>query len=205
MNKDKILHKIDHLSRAQKILLFSGAIGLSLLVYWFFFFQPQYDRIESLEKNIKQLQKKHSVYEKKVAKLPQLEKKYQSLEHEFIYAETLLPETSQGVENLLSAIEKLGNSLGVEFILFVPGTEKHHNFYATRSVTLRIQGPFHNLMHFFSKMSRLDRLVTLESAQFQPQKADNMSPAIIEANTKISVYRSLTQQEQQAKATKKKK
>lgn len=198
MTIDQLIQKLDRLSNVQKIIFFVGIICLTIFVYWFFFFNPQYKKIEPLGKDIRQLKQRLDTYRKKVVNLPELEKKYQSLQDEFAYAETLLPETSQGVERLLSSIEKLGNQLGIEFLLFVPGDERQHQFYATRSVNLRIQGPFHNLMHFFSKMSRLDRLVSLERIQLHPRKIKNQGQ-VIEASTKIAVYRSLTSEELQNK------
>lgn len=194
MTRDQLIQKLDRLSNVQKISLFVGIICLTICIYWFFFFKPQYESIKPLEKDIRHLEQKIDIYQKKVARLPELEKRYRSLQDEFAYAETLLPETSQGVERLLSSIERLGNQQGIEFLLFVPGKESQHEFYATRSVNLRIQGPFHNLMRFFSQMSRLNRLVSLERVQLHPRNSKDHNQ-VIEANTRISVYRSLTQEE----------
>jgi type IV pilus assembly protein PilO len=112
-----------------------------------------------------------------------------------IYAQSLLPETSADVENLLSAIEKLGNDAGIDFLLFTPGQVKKHDFYASRTVAVRFQGTFHNLMRFFDHLSRLDRLVTLESVQLRPVSKSQSQKISLQADCQLQIYKVLSEQE----------
>ncbi len=204
MKIETLFNKLDTLSPAKKILILVATVILLLGAYWYFFFQPSHARIQGLEKDISQLEQTVARFQAKVARLPKLEKKLESRKQELIYARTLLPDSTHAVENLLSQIEKLGKDVGVDFVLFSPGSEKMHEFYATRSVNLRLQGPFHNLMRFFSRISRLQRLVTLESLNLQPASAKNNDTIILSANSRISIYRALTEKELEAKKKKKK-
>lgn len=199
-----VFNKLDALSTAKKLLLLAGTVILLAGGYWYFYFQPTYTRIQGLEKDISQLEQTIARFRAKVAKLPELKKKLESRQQELVYARTLLPDSTHAVENLLSQIEKLGKDVGVDFVLFSPGGEKIHEFYATRSVNLRLKGPFHHLMRFFSRISRLQRLVTLESLNLQPASAKKNETIILSANSRISIYRALTEQEIEAKKKKKK-
>ncbi len=109
----------------------------------------------------------------------------------------LLPDSTVEIENLLANIETLGNDVGVEFLLFQPGQEVVADFYAKRRLTLKIMGYFPNLMLFFSHISNLNRLVTLDSVSFRPQRNQ-----MVTANCKLYIYRSLTEKELQARQKK---
>jgi type IV pilus assembly protein PilO len=204
MKIPEVFNKLDTLSTAKKILILALTVILLAGGYWYFHFQPAYTNIQGLEKDITQLEQTIARFRAKVAKLPELKQKLASRQQELVYARTLLPDSTHAVENLLSQIEKLGKDVGVDFVLFSPGREKVHDFYATRSVNLRLQGPFHHLMRFFSRISRLQRLVTLESLNLQPASAKKNDTIILSANSRISIYRALTEKELEARKKKKK-
>jgi type IV pilus assembly protein PilO len=204
MDREALVKKLETLSRAQKLLILVLTVALLGAAYWYFLFRPEYESMQRLKKDIAQLENTIRNYRHKVARLPELEKKLKAQQREFVYAKTLLPESSSDVEDLLSEIEKLGNDNGLEFLLFSPGKETMHDFYASRKVQLRLEGPFHNLMHFFSQISRLDRLVTLENLQLRPGKGRGPNDEIVlNSDSQISIYRTLTEAELAAKKKKK--
>lgn len=205
MDRQKLINKLESLSLPQKILIGAGSIILLTGIYFFFFFKPQYNKLNTLKKDIESLEKTIATYQKKISKLPTIKKHLNSKKQELIYAKTLLPETKHEVENLLSEIEKLGKDVGVEFLLFSPGQENKHKFYATRQVTLRLRGHFHNLMQFFSKITSLNRLVTLERLQLKPDNKQEKDQITLLADSHIAIYRALTQQELVAQKNKNKK
>ncbi|MFW6217050.1 MAG: type 4a pilus biogenesis protein PilO [Desulfohalobiaceae bacterium] len=199
MNKQALLQKIDSLNPGRKIFLLLVCRGLLLALYWFFFLKDSLQQVSSLQDEIDSLQQEISSYEEQVSQMPKLEQKLQSREKELIYAQRLLPESMHDVENLLAEIEELGKDVGVEFLLFEPGEEEVQDFYAMQLVNLRVQGPFHNLMQYFSRMSRLNRLVTLESLRLQPEGPQGEEQVELMAPARIAVYRALTQEELQAR------
>jgi len=203
MDRQAYIAKLESLSGKQKIAILLVTIVLVGGVYWYFLFNPKYKQVQSLEKDIKGLNDKIAELKKDLKELPELRAELKKRQKELVYAKTLLPESSKDVENLLSQIEKLGNSVGVEFLLFAPGQEKVEDFYASRAVKLRLQGPFHNLMTFFSKMSRLNRLVTLEDLQLKPGSRSGGSLQLL-ADSHISIYRTLSEKELKPKKSKKK-
>jgi type IV pilus assembly protein PilO len=194
MDRQAYIQKLESLSPKQKIAILLATILLVGGAYWYFSFNPKYKRVQALEKDISSLNQDIARLQNQLKKLPKLRAKLKEHKKELIYAKTLLPESSKDVENLLSQIEKLGNNVGVEFLLFAPGQERVHDFYASRSVKLRLNGPFHNLMTFFSEMSRLNRLVTLEDLQLKPNKKRDGSLLLL-ADSHISIYRTLSEKE----------
>jgi type IV pilus assembly protein PilO len=183
----------------QRKVLFASALGCILVVgLWFFVFKPPLDTIHTLEQDIDRLDQTITTFKTQVQKLPELRKELDARKREMLHAQTLLPETSADVENLLSSIEKLGNDAGIDFLLFTPGQRKTHDFYASRTVSVRFQGTFHNLMRFFDHLSGLDRLVTLESVQLRPVSKITPKNVSLQADCQLQIYRVLSEQEKKA-------
>ncbi len=201
MNRQAIIDKLEGLSQKQKWLIAIAAVLLLLLGYWYLFFLPQQNTVKQLEQEIANLDQTIPVLTRKLNRLPELKKEFASLEQELIFARNLLPKSNSDIETLLSDIEVLGNEQGIEFLLFAPGQEKHHEYYVSRSVNLNINGRFHNLMLFFSRLSRLNRLVTLENVKLRPlQNIQNQT--YLSANCVIFLYRVLTEAELEARKKK---
>jgi type IV pilus assembly protein PilO len=144
-----------------------------------------------------------------VAKLPELERSLALRQKELYYAKTLLPEDSRALEMLLASFERLGRDENVEFILFQPGAEQIQEFYATRTVQLQISGTFHRLVTYFDRLTRLDRLVTIQNITFSPVSDFSPTEKYLNTSLVLQVYRALTDaeiaaREQQKQQSKKK-
>ncbi len=199
MAEHSLRNRWSDLTLARKVLV-SCFTGLALVAaLWFFLFKPQVDEIQAMQQDIRRLDKNIAKYRAQVKALPQFQEDVAEQRRELAFAQTLLPETNSDAENLLSSIEKLGNDVGIEFLLFTPGQEKEHDFYASRTVNVRFQGTFHNLMRFFDHLSTLDRLVTLESVQLRPVSSSRTDNVSLQADCQLCIYRMLSAEERKAK------
>lgn len=201
MDKDQLIKKLESLTKLKKLVIVVVVVVLFAGAYWWFLFKPQWDKIPRLEEDIANLEQNIQSFRKKVKKLPELEKQMEQKRQELIYAQNLLPESGEEIEQLLASIEGLGKEQGIEFLMFTPGSEQVGEYYAKRSVQLRLEGQFHNLMSFFSKLSGLDRLVTLEHLRLNPQGAKG-EQIVLNADSRIFMYRALTDQEKAAQKNK---
>ncbi len=199
INRQEILSAVDKLTRIQKILaqvLVPVAIlGLS----WFFYLSPAWENITRLQQEADSLEQDIARFSIQAARLPEVEKEFKKREKELILARTLLPEDAHALERLLASFERLGNEKGVRFLLFQPGAEEVHKHYASRSVQLRLQGNFHNLISYFDELSRFDRLVSLQSLRLNPLSGQQGERVVLSAEAMLLVYRSLSQAELEAR------
>lgn len=193
MKTNELIEKIEKYPRKYRIIAFLVVILLLTTGYWYFIFKPKSEQIKSLKKDIENLNRQIALNRKRITQLKKLEVNVKKKQRIFYYAKKLLPDSTVEIENLLANIETLGNDVGVEFLLFKPGPETKSNFYAKRRLTLNIRGYFPNLMLFFSHISNLNRLVTLDSVSFRPDKKQ-----MVTANCNLYIYRSLTEQELKA-------
>ncbi len=207
MTRQELIKSLEKLTLLHKILILTGLVVVLGAGYWYFFLSPQLDTMIKLHKDMATINSDITRFKKISLQLPMLEKKVQAKQTEFLFAQTLLPEDAQALENLLASFEMLAQETGVSFMSFTPGKETVAELYASRNVSLRLRGGFHNLMRFFDKLSRLDRLVQLDSLRLQPTgKQTGEQDSLLTADSSLVVFRALTHEERavsQAKKTKK--
>lgn len=195
MDKTSVSKKFAELSSVKLLLILLGLGAAIYGAYWYFILDDKLIQIAKAQQNIEQLDKDIALYRAQVAKLPELERSLAAREKELYYAKTLLPEDSRALEMLLSSFEKLGRDENVEFILFQPGAEQIQEFYATRTVQLQISGTFHRLVTYFDRLTRLDRLVTIQNVTFSPVSDFSPTEKYLNTSLVLQVYRALTDAE----------
>lgn len=198
INKQEILSSIEKLTRVQKILVQVLVPAAILGLSWFLYLSPAWENITRLQQEAESLEQDIARFSVQAARLPEIEKEFEEREKELVLARTLLPEDAHALERLLASFERLGNEKGVRFLLFQPGAEETHKHYASRSVQLRLQGSFHNLMSYFDELSRFDRLVSLQSLRLNPLSGQQGERIVLMAEAMLLVYRSLSQEELEA-------
>lgn len=199
INKQDILSSVDKLSRTQKVLVQVLILAVICGLSWYFYLSPALDRISSLQQEVESLEQDIARFSIQAARLPEMEDKFEIMERELILARALLPEDAHALERLLASFERLGNEKGVRFLLFQPGSEEVHSYYASRSVQLRLQGNFHDLVSYFDELARLDRLVSLQSLRLNPVSGQQGERILLSAEAVLLVYRSLSPAEQEAR------
>ncbi|PTN37005.1 type 4a pilus biogenesis protein PilO [Desulfonatronum sp. SC1] len=195
MDSRTVVKQLENLSKLHKLAILVLLIVVALGGYAFFSLMPKLERKAFLQEDIQNLETSITANRRLAVRLPELEEEVEAREYELLLAKMLLPEDAQERERLLAAIERLGMDVGVEFMLFQPGGEVQHDFYASREVQLRMRGEFHNLITFFDRMARLDRLVSLDRLRLQPTAVAGTGPIILNAESTIQVYRALTERE----------
>ncbi|MCF8030440.1 MAG: type 4a pilus biogenesis protein PilO [Desulfohalobiaceae bacterium] len=191
MDIKQAFSQMEDLSRSKKLVILLVTIAVIGGLYWYFIYQPATERIKEVKNDIESLNQQIAKYEKQVKKLPQLRARLDEKKEILVRARELLPESKHAVEKLLAEIEKLGQEENVEFLSFNPGGVNKHDLYATRSLSIEVKAPFHNLMHFFSRISSLDTLITIESLDMSPVNQESAGEVTVSSSTRLLVYRAL--------------
>lgn len=199
MDNKSISRKFSELSSVHKVLLFLIIVFCACGAYWYVILDSKLTEIAQLTQTSEKLDQDIERYKALVAKLPELEQNLSAQKKELYYAMTLLPEDARALESLLASFEKLGRDEHVEFVLFQPGPEQQADFYATRTVQLQISGTFHRLLTYFDRLSRLDRLVTIQDVTFSPVSDLSPTEKYLNVNLVLQVYRALTEAEIKAR------
>ncbi|NLZ17282.1 MAG: type 4a pilus biogenesis protein PilO [Desulfobulbaceae bacterium] len=112
-----------------------------------------------------------------------LEETHQKFEETVV----MLPKT-QEIPDLLRNISDLGKSTGLEFVSFVPAQETLKDFYAEIPINITLLGPYHNVGSFLDKVSKLDRIVTVNNIKMAQPKEDT-GEIILTSTCQLVTYR----------------
>lgn len=156
------MEKINKLPKQRKIALLAGISIVLLVAYWFAFFDAKRQELNTANEKLAQLQVQLAENRTLAADLPRFEKELTRLNAELTEALRQLPNDKE-LPVLLTDITTLGKNAGLEFKAFIPQPEVKKGFYAEVPISIELNGGFHELAKFFDELSRLDRIVNVQS------------------------------------------
>ncbi len=180
--------KLSGLSTMQKVLLFAGTLLILGGAFYFLKFQGQLDTLTQLSGQITTQRNKLVTLKAAVAKVAVLEKEIAESEEELTKLLMLLPDQKE-IPGLLENVSRLGSKVGLENILFQPQPEVMKEFYATIPIRLDLRGTFNDLGVFLDSISKLDRILKVESLTLTRQK--DKQGALLQVACTIVTYRFL--------------
>ena len=172
-----------------KIFILLAIFVLPGLLFYFLVFNPQSEKITVLQKNVDIASVELNKVMKTAQDLPRFKSEFEVVQREFDATATLLPKT-QEIPNLLRGISDLGRAAGLDFVKFVPGVEIPKDFYAEIPIDIVIIGPYHNLGSFLDKVSKLDRIVTVNNINIdKSSSAKDEAELMLSSTCRLLTYR----------------
>jgi type IV pilus assembly protein PilO len=145
------------------------------------------EKIEKLNKQRVALQTDITKAKKAASELDKMKAEKKETEAKFQETATVLPKGKE-IPRLLTNISDLGKRAALDFNSFRPGAEIPKDFYAEIPVNIQIKGPYHNLGYFLDKISKLERIVTVNNIRMGgPVKEGN--EMILSSSLKLVTYR----------------
>ncbi len=201
---EPFLEKIENLSKVQRIIISVGSFVVIAGIFIYFLYLPKYEKINSLKKQLTDLEQKLSTAKRNAADLKKFQAKMKEAEAQFNMAMKKLPETKE-IPSLLTAISDSGQQVGLEFLLFEPKKEKKKEFYAEIPVAMSLRGDYHNLAIFFDQVARLNRIVNITNIQMARAKGKGKAAGELLAKCTAVTYKFLDEPPKKKKKKKKKK
>ena len=168
--------RLSGLSTVQKVLLFAATLLVMGAAFYFLKFESQLDTLTQLKSKIAEQQNKLVTLKAAAAKVQVLEKELAQSEEELAKLLMLLPDQKE-IPGLLENVSRLGAKVGLENILFQPQPEVIQEFYATIPIRLDLLGTFNDLGVFLDNISKLNRILKVESLTLTRQKDKQASLA----------------------------
>ena len=166
---EPFFEKIEKLPKVARILISVGIFLVFIGAFVWFLYVPKYESINKLESELKKLEGQLAKAKKNAKDLRKFQAKFQKAEIQFKTVMKSLPNKEE-IPSLLTSISQSGQDSGLEFLLFQPKGEKKKGFYAEIPVSMKITGPFHNVVIFFDKVARLPRVVNIKNIKMTPNK-----------------------------------
>jgi type IV pilus assembly protein PilO len=185
---NKFQEKLSALSAMHKVLLFAVTLLVMGAAFYFLKFESQLDTLKLVRSQITEQQNRLVTLKAAAARVQVLEKELAQSEEEFAKLLMLLPDQKE-IPGLLENVSRLGSKVGLENILFQPQPEVLHEFYATIPIRLDLLGTFNDLGVFLDSISKLDRILKVESLTLTRQKDKQAS--LLQVGCNIVTYRFL--------------
>jgi type IV pilus assembly protein PilO len=178
--------KVASLTSQQRAMLFLGTFLFLGATFYFFQYKPQSEVIAGIEANLSEQEKRLATLKQAVTRLPALQEELAKAEEDFAHLLTLLPDQKE-IPALLDTVSQLGAQVGLENILFQPQPERVYEFYAAIPIRLTLVGNYHKLGAFLDTMSKLNRILKVESLNMSRQKGGSL----LQVDCTIITYRFL--------------
>ena len=158
---------LEKLTKPQRMGIYAATlivvIGLSVwLLLW-----PKHQKINTLEKQLAQIQQELAVAKKNASELNDWRNKMKQKEAQYKTVMRELPEKEE-IPTLLAGISQAGRDAGLDFVLFQPKKENAKGFYAEIPVDINVSGTYHQVAVFFDKVSNLPRIVNIRDIRMSP-------------------------------------
>jgi type IV pilus assembly protein PilO len=184
----KFQEKLSALSPGQKVMLFAGTVLIMGAAFYYLKFGSQLDTLSGLKSQISEQQKKLVTLKRAEKEVALLEKELAQSQEELTKLLMLLPDQKE-IPGLLENVSKIGSKVGLENILFQPQPEVVEEFYAVIPVRLDLLGSFNDLGVFLDSISKLDRILKVQSLTLTRQK--DKQGSLLQVACNIVTYRFL--------------
>lgn len=154
-----------------KLGIAAALVVLPVVLFFFIFFQPKNEMIDSLTNQKMAVEKELANVKAKAADLAKFEKELEEARSLFEATSTLLPKDKE-IPKLLKDISSLGRTAGLDFLTFKPLADIPKDFYAEIPVTINVRGPYHNMGYFFDQVSKLERIVSVTNVKMGSPKKE---------------------------------
>jgi type IV pilus assembly protein PilO len=148
------------LSTPKKIGILGIVILVMALLLGQYLLVPAYKNLEAKDQEYTRLEQDLNE-KKRVAQDPKVfEAKLESIKRELEIKKAQLPDKKE-IPQLLTTISSLGKESGLNFLLFRPKPEIPKEFFAEIPVEVEVEGGYHEVASFFSKVGNLNRIVNI--------------------------------------------
>ncbi len=171
----------------KKFIVLGGIVLLPILLCYFLVYQPNIEQTDKLKEQIQKSSDELKRVRKAARDLPLHVEELKKTQEAFELTSVLLPK-SQEIPDLLRSISDLGKHSGLDFLSFVPGSEVPKDFYAEIPIDIKIRGPYHNLGLFLDKVSKLERIVTVNNIRTEKVDLEG-NEILLTSSCRLLTYR----------------
>ena len=155
-----------------KFLMLLGIWAVMAGIHYLLIYSDQITRLHALGQQLRTFERKRYEHEVIARNVSRWQAEVERLRGEMDKALTLLPNRRE-IPALLQKITGLGEKSGLEILRFQPRKEIPEGFYARVPVAVKVRGRFHEIMVFFDKVGKLDRIVNIHNIKLTSPKRKN--------------------------------
>jgi type IV pilus assembly protein PilO len=167
--KPSFFEKVEKIKLPFRILIFVGTIIVLAGLFIYLVYMPKDKEITETQKQNVSLSKKLVSVKRKADNFKKIQEKYETVNVQLTEALKILPDSKE-IPSLLTNITNLGQESGLQFLIFNPQNDRGKGFYIEIPVSIRIEGTYHNVLSFFDKVGKMDRIVNILNVSMRPKQ-----------------------------------
>lgn len=186
-----------------KLMAYLASALVGFLCFWFVLLSDAVEGLAQVQTRYAEMLTEKAQLQTQIAQIKNLRSQKEDIEATVKRLEQALPNRAE-MDLLLSDINQMGLSRGLQFESFKPGKEVLHHYHADLPIALRVTGGYQPIASFASDLARLSRIVHLQDINLsmppptsyanmtnnnQRQKSSGADDLVLEAT--IHTYRFL--------------
>jgi type IV pilus assembly protein PilO len=192
------LDKLSKVPRAYRLAMLPVLAALVGGLYAYGMYLPKASELEGLRSQQLQLQRRLSEVRAVAENVGKFEEEIAALERKLKIALRQLPDSKE-LPVLLTDINTLGKTAGLEIKAFRPSPEVKRDFYAEVPIEVEFVGRFHDVAMFFDQVSRLPRIVNVNELAIKIDEESALE-TVLSVSGEAVTFRFLEEAEQAAAA-----
>jgi type IV pilus assembly protein PilO len=169
------------------------------VAYAYFLYLPKASQLEGLRSEELQLQRRLNEVRSVAENMGKFEEEIAALERKLKIALRQLPDSKE-LPVLLTDVNTLGKTSGLEIRAFRPHAEVKRDFYAEVPIEIEFIGHFHDVATFFDQVSRLPRIVNVAALDIKIDEESTLE-TVLRVSGQAVTFRFLEESEQAPPAT----
>jgi type IV pilus assembly protein PilO len=190
------LEKLAKVPRPYRLAMMPVLVALVGAIYAYGLYLPKASQLEGLRSQQLQLQRRLNEVRAVAQNMGKFEEEIASLERKLKVALRQLPDSKE-LPVLLTDVNTLGKTSGLEIKAFRPSPEIKRDFYAEVPIEIEFVGKFHDIATFFDQVARLPRIVNVNELQVKIDE-ENTVETVLAVSGEAVTFRFLDEKEQAA-------
>jgi type IV pilus assembly protein PilO len=188
------LDKLGKVPRPYRMAMLPLVAVLVGAVYTYALYLPKATELESVRSEELQLQRRLNEVRSVAENMGKFEEEIAALERKLKIALRQLPDSKE-LPVLLTDVNTLGKTSGLEIRAFRPNEEIKRDFYAEVPIEIEFLGRFHDVATFFDQVARLPRIVNVAELDIKIDDESTLE-TVLKVSGQAVTFRFLDQSEQ---------
>lgn len=188
------LDKLAKVPRAYRLALLPVIAVLVGAAYAYLLYLPKAGELEKLRSEELQLQRRLNEVRAVAENMGKFEEEIAILERKLKIALRQLPDSKE-LPILLTDVNTLGKTSGLEIRAFRPSEESKRDFYAEVPIEIEFVGRFHDVAKFFDQIARLPRIVNISKLNIKIDEETTLD-TVLKVSGEAVTFRFLEESEQ---------
>lgn len=188
------LEKLGRVPRAYRLAMLPLIAVLVGAAYAYLLYLPKASQLETLRAEELQLQRRLNEVRAVAENMSKFEEEIAALDRKLKVALRQLPDRKE-LPVLLTDVNTLGKTSGLQISAFRPHAEVKRDFYAEVPIEIEFTGHFHDIARFFEQVARLPRIVNINELDIKIEREDTLD-TMLQVSGQAVTFRFLDASEQ---------